>query len=378
MAATNGLSSGFDMKDFVRPDKPSACQWSREAAAAGAASPHTKRPTLDVDVRQIIMPDILTAIGNTPLVRLNRIPQAEGISCQMFAKCEFLNPGGSVKDRIGHRMVLDAEEAGILKPGMTIIEPSSGNTGIGLAMAAAVKGYKCVIVMPLKMSDEKVNTLKVLGAQIVRTPTEAAFDSPEGLMVVAQKLQKETPNSIILDQYRNPGNPLAHYDTLGPEIYQQTGGKIDLVVLGAGTGGTITGVARYLKEKVPNIQVVGVDPYGSVLAEPAALNATDVKSYDVEGIGYDFIPTVLDRSVVDKWLKVGDNEALQLSRRLVRDEGMLCGGSSGSVLAGALKACQGLDASKRCVLVLPDGIRNYMTKFVSDDWMKTRNHPLPS
>ncbi|BES88789.1 cysteine synthase [Nesidiocoris tenuis] len=371
----NGGTSSFDMKDFVRPDKPSSCKWS---LGGSLASPHTSRPTLDIDARSMIMPNILTAVGNTPLVRLNRIPAAEGVACEILAKCEFLNPGGSVKDRIGLRMVLDAEESGLLKPGMTIIEPTSGNTGIGLAMAAAAKGYKCIIVMPLKMSDEKVNTLKVLGAHIIRTPTEAAFDSPEGLMVVAQKLQKETPNSIILDQYRNPGNPLAHYDTLGPEIYQQTGGKVDLVVLGAGTGGTITGVARYLKERVPGVTVVGVDPYGSSLAEPSELNKTDVSVYDVEGIGYDFIPTVLDRSIVDRWIKVGDNEALQLARRLVRDEGLLCGGSSGSVLAGALKACAGLDSSKRCVLVLPDGIRNYMTKFVSDSWMASRNHPLPN
>lgn len=376
MAELNGCSkSTFDMKDFIRPDKPSACKWSLNT---DLPSPHTSRPTLDRDVRNMIMPNILSAIGNTPLVRLNRIPHAEGVKCEVLVKCEFLNPGGSVKDRIGFRMVEDAEASGILKPGMTIIEPSSGNTGIGLAMAAAVKGYTCVIVMPLKMSDEKVNTLKVLGAKIIRTPTEASFDSPEGLMVVAQKLQKETPNSIILDQYRNPGNPLAHYDTLGPEILQQTGGKVDMVALSAGTGGTITGAARFLKEKLPNVKILGVDPYGSVLAQPEALNATDVSTYDVEGIGYDFIPTVLDRSVIDKWVKVGDDESFQFSRRLIRDEGLLCGGSSGSVLSAALKECAHLDSSQRCVVVLPDGIRNYMTKFVTDSWMNAKNHPLPN
>uniref|UniRef100_A0A224XPD3 Syndecan n=1 Tax=Panstrongylus lignarius TaxID=156445 RepID=A0A224XPD3_9HEMI len=285
----------------------------------------------------------------------------------IVAKCEFLNPGGSVKDRIAVRMIADAEEKGLLKPGMTIIEPTSGNTGLGLAMAASVKGYNCIIVMPWKMSDEKVNALKALGAKIIRTPTEAAFDSPEGLIAVAQRINKETPNSIILDQYRNAGNPVAHYDGTGAEILQQCDGKLDAVVIGAGTGGTISGVARYLKERLPEVKIVGVDPYGSVLAEPPHLNKTDVTFYEVEGIGYDFIPTVLDRSLVDEWVKINDKESLIMARRLIREEGLLCGGSSGSAMVGALKVAKTMSSHQRLVLILPDGVRNYMSKMVKDD-----------
>ncbi|KAK9497156.1 hypothetical protein O3M35_004526 [Rhynocoris fuscipes] len=356
------------MEDFIPPNLPSKCTWS---LANNSESPHRIDSTLGIN-RMDIFPNILMAVGNTPLVRLNNIPKSEGIQCEMLAKCEFLNPGGSVKDRIAVRMIKEAEEKGILKPGMTIIEPTSGNTGLGLAMASAVKGYKCIIVMPWKMSEEKVNALKALGATIVRTPTEAAFDSPEGLIAVAQRLNKETPNSIILDQYRNAGNPLAHYDGTGAEIYEQCNGKLDAIIIGAGTGGTITGVARYLKEKIPSIKVVGVDPYGSILAQPESLNESSVTFYEVEGIGYDFIPTVLDRSVVDEWIKIGDKESLLMARRLIREEGLLCGGSSGSIMVAALKVAKNLGPNKRCVLILPDGVRNYMSKMVKDDWMETR------
>ena len=287
-------------------------------------------------------------------------------------KCEFLNPGGSVKDRIGYRMVEDAERAGRLKPGCTIIEPTSGNTGIGIAMACAVKGYKCLIVMPEKMSTEKVDALKALGAQIIRTPTEASFDSPEGLIFVAQKLKKEIPDSIIMDQYRNVGNPLAHYDGTAEEILYQMDNKVDMVVCGAGTGGTVCGIGRKIKEKLPSCEVVAADPEGSILSLPEELNKTDVSFYEVEGIGYDFVPTVLDRSVVDTWVKSIDQEALPLARRLIASEGLLCGGSSGTAMAVALKAAKKLKAGQRCVVLLPDGIRNYMTKFVSDNWMEAR------
>lgn len=287
-------------------------------------------------------------------------------------KCEFLNPGGSVKDRIGYRMVEDAERAGKLKPGCTIIEPTSGNTGIGIAMACAVKGYKCLIVMPEKMSTEKVDALKALGAQIIRTPTEASFDSPEGLIFVAQKLKKEIPDSIIMDQYRNVGNPLAHYDGTAEEILYQMDNKVDMVVCGAGTGGTICGIGRKIKDKLPSCEVVAGDPEGSILSLPAELNETKVNFYEVEGIGYDFVPTVLDRSVVDTWVKSIDEEALPLARRLIASEGLLCGGSSGTAMAVALKAAKKLKAGQRCVVLLPDGIRNYMTKFVSDNWMEAR------
>jgi cystathionine beta-synthase len=269
-------------------------------------------------------------------------------------------------------MVLEAEAKGLLKPGYTIIEPTSGNTGIGLAMASAVHGYRCIIVMPEKMSDEKVNTLRALGAEIIRTPTDAAFDSPEGLIAVSQHIQKTIPNSIILDQYRNPGNPLAHYDGTGAEILDQLDGKVDMVVMGAGTGGTITGIGRKIKEKCPTCTIVGVDPAGSILARPEELNKTDVEFYEVEGIGYDFVPTVLDHQVVDRWIKVVDSEALPMARRLIQEEGFLCGGSSGAAMACAMKLAKDLKEGQRCVVLLPDNIRNYMTKLVSDNWMEAR------
>ncbi|KAF5305720.1 hypothetical protein FQR65_LT07616 [Abscondita terminalis] len=355
------------MEDFVRPDLASRCTWKR--GIDPNLSPHTKVSFPPKKIR----PNVLHVIGNTPMVRLNRIPQAEGIKCEMLAKCEFYNPGGSVKDRIGFRMVEDAENAGLIKPGYTIIEPTSGNTGIGLAMASAVKGYRCIIVMPEKMSNEKVCVLRSLGAEIVRTPTSAAFDSPEGLIAVSQRLQKQIPNSIILNQYTNAGNPLAHYDCTAAEIYEQCDGKLDMIIVGAGTGGTVCGVGRKLKELCPNCVIVSVDPEGSILAEPESLNDTDCSFYELEGIGYDFIPTVLDRSVVDEWYKVKDVDCFTMARRLIKDEGLLCGGSSGAAMHIALKAAARLKENQRCVVLLPDGIRNYLTKFISDYWLEARN-----
>ncbi|OAD57403.1 Cystathionine beta-synthase [Eufriesea mexicana] len=322
------------------------------------------------------MPDILTTIGQTPLIKLNNIPKSYGIKCEIYVKCEFLNPGGSVKDRIAYRMVQDAEEKGLLKPGYTIIEPTSGNTGIGLAMAAAVRGYRCIIVMPEKMSDEKVSTLYALGAEIVRTPTEASWDSPEAHISVAQKLQREIPNSIVLDQYRNPGNPLAHYDQTATEIWRQCEGKIDYLVAGAGTGGTISGIGRKLKELSPNTKIIAVDPVGSIL-DPSNQSQDVIGFYEVEGIGYDFIPTVLDHNVIDKWIKTEDNESLNAARMLIRQEGLLCGGSSGAALIAALKVAKNVPEGKRMVIILPDGIRNYLTKFVSDHWMEVRGFLPP-
>ncbi|XP_029159847.1 cystathionine beta-synthase [Nylanderia fulva] len=353
--------------ELKRPDKPAKCTWK----ANEENSPHTKRTeTLD---RKKILPNVLSTIGQTPLIRLNNIPKANGIKCEMYAKCEFFNPGGSVKDRIANRMIEDAEEKGLIKPGYTIIEPTSGNTGIGLAVAAAVKGYKCIIVMPEKMSNEKVYVLRALGAEIIRTPTEAAWYSPEAHISVAQKLQKEIPNSIVLDQYTNSGNPLAHYDQTATELWDQCDGKIDYVIVGAGTGGTVTGIARKLKELSPDVKIIAVDPKGSILAEPPELNKEDVGFYEVEGIGYDFVPTVLDRSVVDMWMKTEDYESLNAARELIRTEGLLCGGSSGAALSAAIKIAKNLSADKRMVVLLPDGIRNYMTKFVSDQWMEARD-----
>lgn len=288
----------------------------------------------------------------------------------LVAKCEFFNAGGSVKDRIGKRMVEEAEKAGKIKPGVsTIIEPTSGNTGIGLALAAAVKGYRTIITLPEKMSQEKVDVLKALGAEIVRTPTEAAWDSPESHIGVAKRLNKEIPNSIILDQYANPYNPIAHYDHTAEEILEACDGRIDMFVGGAGTGGTITGIARKLKERCPNIKIVGVDPHGSILAQPESLN-TSTAGYLVEGIGYDFIPEALDRRLVDLWIKSSDKASLIMSRRLIKEEGILCGGSSGSAMVAALEAAKELKAGQRCVVLLADSVRNYMTKFLNDQWMK--------
>jgi cystathionine beta-synthase len=249
-----------------------------------------------------------------------------------------------------------------------LIEPTSGNTGIGLALAAAIHGYKMIITLPEKMSQEKVDVLKALGAQIVRTPTEAAFDSPESHIGVAARLHKEIPNSHILDQYKNPSNPLAHYDATAEEIWEQCDGKLDMVVMTAGTGGTITGVARKLKELNPNVEVVGVDPLGSILAQPDSLNTVE-GSYKVEGIGYDFIPDVLDRSLVDTWIKTEDKSSFATARSLIRDEGLLCGGSSGAAFWAALQAAKKLKKGQVCVTILPDSVRNYMSKFLRDSWL---------
>ncbi|XP_051998441.1 cystathionine beta-synthase b [Xyrauchen texanus] len=351
-------------RKWIRPDLPSRCTW--KLGDPNTESPHNHIPRTKTPS---ILPNILSMIGETPLVRMNKIPKAFGLKCELLAKCEFFNAGGSIKDRISLRMVEDAERDGILKPGDTIIEPTSGNTGIGLALAAAVKGYRCIIVMPEKMSMEKVDVLRALGAEIVRTPTSARFDSPESHVGVAWRLKNEIPNAHILDQYRNPSNPLAHFDTTAEEILEQCDGKIDMLVAGAGTGGTITGVARKLKEKCPNIKIVGVDPEGSILAEPDELNKTDKTQYEVEGIGYDFIPTVLDRSVVDSWYKSNDDESFAMSRMLIRDEGLLCGGSSGTAMSAAVHLAKELKEGQRCVVILPDSIRNYMSKFLSDKWM---------
>lgn len=350
--------------DRAEGDGPTKCTWY----------PGTTEPSPHEHYRPVrpnkILPDILHAIGETPVVRINRLSKDAGLECELVAKCEFFNAGGSVKDRIGKRMVEDAEKTGRIKQGDVLIEPTSGNTGIGLALSAAVRGYRCIITLPEKMSQEKVNVLKALGAEIIRTPTEAAFDSPESHIGVAAKLNKELPNSHILDQYKNPANPLAHYDGTAEEILEQTDGKLDMVVIGAGTGGTITGIARKLKERLPHLKVVGVDPVGSILAEPDSINDSGrLEGYHVEGIGYDFIPTVLDREIIDEWVKVSDTDALITARRLIREEGLLCGGSSGSAMAAALVAAKSLGAGQRCLVMLPDSIRNYLTKFVSNDWM---------
>lgn len=311
----------------------------------------------------MIHDNILTTIGNTPVVRMNQI--GNELDCELFSKCEFLNPGGSIKDRIGWKMVEDAEQSGRIKPGDTLIEPTSGNTGQGIALAAAVKGYECIITLPEKMSKEKQIALEALGAKIIRTPTEASFDSPDSHIGVAKKLQEEIPNSHILDQYANPSNPEAHYDGTAQEILDVFGKDLHMVVMGVGTGGTITGVAKRLKEEIPDIVIVGADPVGSILG-----GGTEVEPYLIEGIGYDFFPEVLDNNLVDEYVKTEDEESFIMARRLIKEEGFLCGGSCGSAMVAALKSAKHLDKDKKCLVVLPDSIRNYMTKFPNDQWMK--------
>ncbi len=340
--------------------------------ARGAAVP-PYNPRLAPPVRSVIGPrpfampkiheSILETIGNTPLVRLKKVGHETG--CEFLVKCEFMNAGGSVKDRIGRRMVEEAQKKGRIKPGDTLIEPTSGNTGIGMALAAAVYGYRMIITMPEKMSREKQVVLEALGAEIIRTPTEAAWDAPESHIGVARQLQKILPNAHILDQYGNPDNPAAHYHGTAEEILEQTGGKLDYCVMTAGTGGTITGVARKLKEKVKGVKIVGVDPVGSLLAGPG-----EIHSYKVEGIGYDFIPDVLDRSLVDEWVKTEDRPSFLMARRLIRQEGLLCGGSCGSAMWAAREVARRVGPGKRFVVILPDSVRNYMTKFMDDRWMK--------
>ncbi|HAT6937251.1 TPA: pyridoxal-phosphate dependent enzyme [Legionella pneumophila] len=311
----------------------------------------------------MIYPNILATIGHTPVVKINRL--GKDLECELYAKCEFFNPGGSVKDRIGYEMVVKAEKEGRIKPGDTLIEPTSGNTGIGIALAGAVLGYKVIITMPEKMSQEKQSVLERLGAIIYRTPTEAAYDAPDSHISLAKKLQAEIPNSHILDQYANPNNPNAHYFGTAQEIIDDFGKDLHMVVAGVGTGGTITGIARRLKEYNPAIKIIGADPEGSILG-----GGTEVKSYHVEGIGYDFFPDVLDNTLIDAYIKTNDADSFSTARRLIKEEGLLIGGSSGAAMWAALQAAKSLRKGQKCLVILPDSIRNYMSKFANDEWMK--------
>ncbi|KFD69051.1 hypothetical protein M514_11563, partial [Trichuris suis] len=350
---------------WTLPNEKPKCRWT---ANSKEPSPHFHEPYPKKVPK--ILPNVLYAVGRTPLVRINRLGKEAGLKCELLVKCEYLNAGGSIKDRIALRMVENGERAGYLHPGMTLIEPTSGNTGIGLAMVAAVKGYRCIIVMPEKMSQEKVAVLKALGAEIVRTPNSAAFDSPESHIGVAKRLCDEIPDAIILDQYRNLGNPIAHYDQTAEEILEQCDGSIDMLVAGAGTGGSVSGIGRKIKERLPNAIVVGVDPVGSILAPDQPNDG--VSFYEVEGIGYDFYPTVLDHKAVDRWVKTKDRESLLTALALIRKEGILCGGSSGANMWAALQAAKDLKEGQKCVVLLPDSVRNYMTKFLSQKWMADR------
>ncbi|HAT9589816.1 TPA: pyridoxal-phosphate dependent enzyme [Legionella pneumophila subsp. pneumophila] len=311
----------------------------------------------------MIYPNILATIGHTPVVKINRL--GKDLECDLYAKCEFFNPGGSVKDRIGYEMVVKAEKEGRIKPGDTLIEPTSGNTGIGIALAGAVLGYKVIITMPEKMSQEKQSVLERLGAIIYRTPTEAAYNDPDSHISLAKKLQAEIPNSHILDQYANPNNPNAHYFGTAQEIIDDFGKDLHMVVAGVGTGGTITGIAKRLKEFNPAIKIIGADPEGSILG-----GGTEVKSYHVEGIGYDFFPDVLDNTLIDAYIKTNDADSFRTARRLIKEEGLLIGGSCGAAMWAALQAAKSLSKGQKCLVILPDSIRNYMSKFANDEWMK--------
>jgi cystathionine beta-synthase len=317
--------------------------------------------------------NILGAIGNTPLVKLERI--GRDLPVPLYAKLEFMNPGGSVKDRVGANILEQAEKRGEIKPGGTIVEATSGNTGVGLAIAAALKGYKTIFVMPDKMSNEKILLLRAYGAKVVITPTAVGPDDPRSYYEVAKKFARETPNAILANQYHNPDNPLTHEMTTGPELWEQTEGRLTDVIIGIGTGGTISGVGRYLKRMDPKIQIVGVDIEGSILTEIWQNNGkipsgAYPKTYKVEGIGEDFLPSAMDITVVDAIERAGDRESFLWARQLVRQEGIFAGGSSGSAIAGAIKYCRKLASGRLPVVLLPDSGSRYLSKFYDDKWMR--------
>lgn len=325
-----------------------------------------------VKVSDQIFDRIVDVIGHTPIVRLHRVTR--GIGADVVGKLEFLNPGGSVKDRIGITMLDEAERAGLLRPGGTIVEATSGNTGVGLAIAAATRGYRTIFVMPDKMSDEKIRLLRAFGARVVITPTAVAPEDPRSYYSVSRRIAAETPNSFYANQYANQANPRAHYETTGPEIWSQTGGRVDVLVAGMGTGGTISGAGRFLKERNPQLRIVGADPIGSVYYQYVKTGRMpEAHAYKVEGIGEDFLPETMDLSVLDEVIQVSDGESFAMTRALVREEGIFCGGSSGTAVAAAVKFLRAqpeAGAGLRAVVILPDSGSRYLSKIFSDDWMR--------
>lgn len=315
--------------------------------------------------------DVSQLVGNTPLVRLKRI--TKNFKPLVLAKLEFMNPGGSVKDRMAFYMLKEAERNGEIKPGGTIVEATSGNTGVGVAMYAAIKGYKAIFTIPDKMSGEKINLLKAFGAKVIVTKTDVPPDSPESYYEVAKKIQRETPNSYYIGQYENLRNPEAHYKTTGPEILKQTQGKIDYLVGGIGTGGTMTGVCKYLKEKKPEIKTIAVDPEGSVFHDYfKTKKLTEPHVYMVEGIGEDMLVDTMQFDNIDDIIQVNDRDSFLMARRLAREEGIFAGGSSGSAVWAALQVAKDLDKDKLMVVILPDAGARYLSKLYNDEWMKEK------
>ena len=321
--------------------------------------------------------NVIGAVGNTPIVRLNKVA-AHVAPAEVYAKLEYLNPGGSVKDRPAIRIIDDAEREGRLKPGGAIVEATSGNTGMGLAMVAAVRGYKTIFVMPDKMSEEKIAALRAFGSKVVVCPTSVEPEDPRSYYSVAKRLAVETPNAILANQYHNPSNPTAHYESTGPEIWRQTGGEIDVLVVPMGTGGTISGTAKYLKEQKPSLRVVGVDPIGSVYHDYFRTGKMPAAStYRVEGFGEDFLPSTMDFAVVDEVIRVSDKECFQWTRRVVREEGLYTGGSAGGTVCAAVKFAERDRKQQNIVCILPDSAVRYLSKIFNDTWMKEGGYLEP-
>jgi cystathionine beta-synthase len=312
--------------------------------------------------------DITQAVGNTPIVKLNKV--TEGVAADIYVKCEYLNPMGSHKDRVARNMIQEAESRG-LKPGGTLVEATSGNTGAALAMMAAVKGYKCIFIMPDKMSQEKVSTLRALGARVVLCPTAVEPEDPRSYYSVSKRIANETPNAFYANQYHNPDNPAAHYKSTGPEIWEQCGPELDVLVAGLGTGGTISGTGKFLKERTPNVRLVGVDPVGSMYYDFIKdKRITKPFSYKVEGIGEDFFPSTINMDIIDEVVRVDDRECFLMTRDLVRMEGLFVGGSCGAAVAGAIKYAKASGRKENILVMLADGASKYISKIFNDDWMR--------